>query len=405
MAVACPAPAPEDPLVQGLLSTVDCNVQSLVYGGYSSLFAPGSPFAAVLTALLTVFVAMIGYSLLLGRGRMRVGDVALTAVKLGAVLALTTQWSTYQAVVYAFLFDGPQQLAGAMLTRVQPDGSAAAGDVFGGLQRTFDLLTAFADGYAKAAPVTASPLMGGAGSGAMMLSASAAILLLSSLGVLLAAKVVLGLLLAVGPVFIALLLFDSTRGLFEGWLRAALAFAFAPLTATLLLGVALTMLEPSLVQLSELSAQRSYPLGPVYGVLTLVLVFTGVSAGMIVAGGMIAGGFRLPGRSGDGASAFERGQPARPAEVLVDQPRAARVAAATAALDRRESAVLARDAAGASGGGGGGEGDRRLFVAAVNDAPERGPRDRLAAAPDARIGQAPRRGARPRTARFGARRT
>jgi type IV secretion system protein VirB6 len=45
-------------------------------------------------------------------------------------------------------------------------------------------------------------------------------------------------------VFIALVLFDSTRGLFEGWLRAALAFA-SPARARLL-GIALVMLQPSL---------------------------------------------------------------------------------------------------------------------------------------------------------------
>ena len=74
-------------------------------------------------------------------------------------------------------------------------------------------------------------------------------MLFTTLGVVLAAKIVLGLLLALGPVFVAFLLFDSTRGVFEGWLRAALAFAFMPLFATLALVLQLTLLEPYLLAL------------------------------------------------------------------------------------------------------------------------------------------------------------
>ena len=65
-------------------------------------------------------------------------------------------------------------------------------------------------------------------------------MLFSTLGLVLTAKVVLALLLALGPVFAALLLFEQTRGMFDGWLRAAFAFAFIPLFTTLALMVQLT---------------------------------------------------------------------------------------------------------------------------------------------------------------------
>jgi type IV secretion system protein VirB6 len=400
MPEACPAPGPDDPLVSSLLTVVDCNVQALVYGGYSALFQPNSPFAAVLTSLMVILVALVGYQLLLGRGQLRVGDVALTAVKLGAVLALTTQWSTYQALVYDFLFNGPEQLANVITARVRPDGGALPAEVFPALQVAFDALTGHAAIYARQAPPGSSPLLGGAGFGALGLTVSASILLLSSLGVMLAAKIVTGVLLAVGPVFIAMLLFDTTRGLFEGWLRAALAFAFAPLATILLLAVGLAMLEPSLIQLEELRVAGRFELAPVYSILTLVLVFALVSAGLLIAGGVASAAFRLPQPRAAAAATEVSVSADRAGGELGAQPRAARVAAAVAAMDRRESVMLADGAGGLGGAAGAGGGDRRVNLPAGMG--ERGLRE-SGPAVEARLGQSPRRNARPRQARASAR--
>jgi type IV secretion system protein VirB6 len=340
-----------------LLGVVDCNVRELVRSGYLAIFQPSSPLAGLLTALLTIYIAIVGYRLLIGRAQLNVSDFALNAVKLGAVVALATQWDTYQTVVYGFLFQGPQQLAGTMLTSVQPDSSIVHGDVFDGLQTAFDDLNGFGAGYASHAPAAASPLLGGAGLGAFLLTSSASILLLSSLGVLLAAKIVLGLLLAVGPIFIALLLFESTRSVFEGWLRAGLAFAFAPLATTLLLGVALTMLEPSLLQMEDLQKQHIYTLGPAYSVVTLILVFAGVSAGALGAGAMIAAGYRLP-RLGAAPPARDGARVTPLTTTVVIQPQAARVAAAAAAMDRRDASFILSESR---------SGERRVTVSAPSD--------------------------------------
>lgn len=388
MAAACPVPKSDDPLVSSLLQVVDCNVRGLVETGYGALFAPGGGFGALLTALLTLFVAVFGYQLLLGRAQLRISDLALTLVKLGAVLALTTQWSTYQTLVYGFLFDGPKALAGVILNSAGPSASGQPIDVFARLQQVFDLLQFFAAEYAKQAPATASPLTGGPGFGAFALTASSGILLLSSLGVLLAAKLVLGLLLAIGPVFIALLLFDATRGLFEGWLRASLAFAFAPLAATLILGLALTLLYPSLQQLADLISRKQYPLGPVYGVFVLTLVLAGVSLGTLIAGSMIATGWSLPKARKSPATADGQNAAAQQGSSMLSQPRAARVAAAAAALERRDIQAMAGE----------GGGDRRSAMTTVVD---RGPQATPIA--ETRLGQSPRRNASPRRIRAGGR--
>jgi len=401
MAGACPALSPDDPLVRSLLGTVDCNVQDLVQTGYATLFQPSGVFVTAITALLTIYVALFGYRLMLGRTQLNVGDLALTAVKLGVVLALATQWGAYQAIVYRTLFFAPEQLADIMLHGLRAHGSVRDGNVFDGLQRAFTDLTAFSPAQPPGAPT--APISGGvlstllskAGFESMLMLISAVILLLSSLGVLLACKVVLGLLLAVGPIFIALLLFDSTRGLFEGWLRAAIGFALAPLAVTLLLGLALNLLEPSLQQIEVMRQVNSYTPGVAFGVMVLVVVFAGVSLGLVAAGAVIAGGFRLPqpGRSVEGAFAPS----AAPTIVDADQaspPRASRTAAAMAAQGRRDAAIFARAAVSpiiTSGA------DRRTPFAVGAVA-----RDVTAPILETRLGQS-RRSASPHLARRGAR--
>ena len=354
MPALCAAPQPDDGMVQGLLSSVDCNVQTMAEAGYNALAQPYSPMALALTAMLTLYIAFIGFRLLIGRTPLRVGDLTLSALKIGAVLVLATSWPTYQHLVFDTLFRGPEQLAAGMLDAVRPAGSALRGTAFAGLQAAYDELQLSAAFFTQHSLSVASPLQGGNAGAALALNASALMMLMTSLGVVLAAKIVLGLLLGLGPVFVAFLLFDATRGLFEGWLRAAIAFALAPLIAVLGLVVQLTLIEPHLSRLAEIRAGATLDVGPANAVFLLTLISTGVSVALAIAVGVIATGLRLPraiqATAGTGALAQSSTSnittlAERSAAQLQLEPRAASVAAAAAAMDRRESRLVVAEGA------------------------------------------------------------
>jgi len=396
---ACPAFSVNDPLVGSLLSVVDCNLQGLIQAGYGALFQPSGAFGALLTAALTIYVAVIGYQLLLGRAALNISDLAVSGVKLAAVAALATQWGVYERLVYHLLFFGPEQLAN-LISHSLWQGSGHEGDVFDGLQRAFTDLTAFSPatppgGAAATAsgPVAAgagqlSTLLSRAGFDSVLLLGSAVLLLLSTLGVLIACKIVLGILLAAGPIFIALMLFETTQGLFEGWLRAALGFAFAPLAVTLLLGFGLVLLEPSLRQIETMRSQAQYNPSVGFGVAVIVTALAAVSLGLVAAGGVIAGGFRLPRRARAGIS-----------PVLATTPAVALPQAAQSRADRMAGAILAQARRGAGSPltlagylePGVSVTERRFTLSPASPSPLR------AATLDARLGQQPRRSARPRT--------
>jgi type IV secretion system protein VirB6 len=84
-----------------------------------------------------------------------------------------------------------------------------------------------------------------------LLWAGGTMLLLGTVGVLATCKIALAVLLGLGPIFIVMALFKGTRGLFAGWLKAAVLMALAPLFAVL---AGTLMLELATPVLSSLMA-------------------------------------------------------------------------------------------------------------------------------------------------------
>jgi len=226
------------------------------------------------------------------------------------------------------------------------------GNPFDGLQIVYDQLQASAAFFVRISAAAASPFSGGAPFAAFSLNLASFMMLFTTLGVILAAKVVLGLLLALGPVFVGFLLFDSTRGVFEGWLRAALAFSFVPLFATLALVVHLTLIEPYLLALAQMRESGVPDLQAATSAFVLTFIASSVSLAGIVGIFIVALGFKLPRPATVAiAAGAERAVPS-PAQSLATPPplqtssaqplrtRVAAIGGAAAALDRRDARLF-----------------------------------------------------------------
>jgi type IV secretion system protein VirB6 len=226
------------------------------------------------------------------------------------------------------------------MSAIQPPGSGWHGNPFDGLQGAYDQMQAASNFFTRAPISGASPQAGGAGFAAMALNMSSFLTLFATLGLVLTAKIVLGLLLALGPLFVAFLLFDGTRGVFEGWLRAVLAFAFVPLFATLALVVQLTLLAPHLLALAKMMLTNQPDLPAATAILILTLVAVMVSLAGIVGLFVVAIGFKWP-QATRMADTMAPGVIAvtavsAPGAPPLFQPRIVSVSAAAAALDRRD---------------------------------------------------------------------
>ena len=280
--------APEgDGLAARLLADTDCQSFGLVERGYTALSQPGGPVAALLTGLLVLAVAFFGYRLLLGRGLLLV-DVVGLAIKIGVVLLLATSWEAWQAVAYDSFARAPVRIAAEMLTGLN------ATDPITGLQAALDGLENASIGYRTRAGI-ASPLVGGPAAAAMTLNVSGYFLTLSILGLLVVARILLALLLAITPLIAGFILFDATRGMATRWLVAMFTTAIVPMFVLVLAAVELSILNPMITRLlSEQAAERfeNEAVTPI-GLVTIIFALSMLAA--VWAGSKIASGIRLPG--------------------------------------------------------------------------------------------------------------
>ncbi len=350
----CSAPPSTAGFLEGFLAYVDCQAQSLGASGYEAVAAPGSGLSLLVTGFLTLFVAFLGYRMLFGQApSLREGVLAL--VKIGIVLALATSWGVYRTLVYDVALRGPAEAAAAI---GQPAGLPGAGtglvERLGNSDRNFVRLAALGEGQTAAAPgrppVNASgqPVAPPSAFDGFAMGGARILYLTGAIGGLAAMRLVAGFLLAIGPFFIALLLFDGTRGLFVGWIRALAATALGALGIALALGIELVLIEMKLAELITLREASVPTPGAAIELFVMTLIFTLVMLAMIYASAKVALGFRLPdgwrtlpARLGPALGEREprlAGVPQqRGAAPTVDRSRAAQVADAVAGSQRRES--------------------------------------------------------------------
>jgi type IV secretion system protein VirB6 len=362
----CPAAAADAGLARDILTSVDCHVQIYALAGYAALTGPHSPLPAALTAMMTIYVALIGWRLLFGAEGARLSETPLIAVKLGMILTLTLSWSAFQTLVFDFDQGAPLQIARVISAPMALGEPGRAGDPVAGIQAAYDELTADAAELSRKAVQAGSgaPAPGQGGStapgaqaqadAAAALGRAAGALLASTVGVLAVAIIATGVLTAVGPVFIALFLFDVTRGLFVGWLRALAAAMLAPLVCWVTTSLLLVTLGPRIDTLAQQRAAHAIDLTTAASAATLVMIFAAAQGLLVLAGLLIAGGFRL--RQGRLSTLYQPAdqvtvQDARTRIALSTRAQAsAREAAQPGARPGGEALVMGRAAAAAPAG-------------------------------------------------------
>lgn len=269
--MACPQVSSGVAFLSSTLAYVDCQAQSIGAFGFQALSAPNSIGAAVLEGLLTLFVALFGYRLLLGfpvHGR----DVVGAVLKIAVVLTLATSWIAYRTLAYDTVLYGPAEIAGAITGLSDLSSRDALADRLENVDTGILALTAAGTGRSKldedktsgpgatrsdpGQPEGAAAFGSIAVDDAFAMGASRVAYLAGALAPLIALRLAAGVLTALAPLVAGLLLFEGVQGVFFGWVRALAAVALGSLAMIISLSVELTLLEPWLTDVIVRRAAR-----------------------------------------------------------------------------------------------------------------------------------------------------
>lgn len=376
----CAAFDPHGPYIIEMVRFVDCQALALGQDGWAAL-GPSSTWGLALSGLMTVLLALVGYRLLLG-GHARLGDGVSIAVRLGIVLALSTQWGAWQTMVRDVAIGGPQELASAILGPSGLGGERVDGLVECAQQVSdaLNVLATAAPGNQGAAPNEATPTQtrspgartgasdqaladAARGSGVSAsglglspetrkgLASSGRLFTLTALGGLLSMRLAVALLLALGPVFVAFLLFETTRGLFASWACGLAGVAMGVVVVAAVLAFELAVLVPEVVdvraqlqaeQLADASAGHIWQTTAVFAVMMMVALVMVVRAasGLKLPAVLMLSAVRgsVPGAVRDSTRSDQPGRAMAPNPATVGAGHAQRVVDAAMAMERRDAA-------------------------------------------------------------------
>lgn len=368
--MSCPGIVDLD-FLASVLRFADCQAQTIGMQGYQALAASGSPVGILLTGLLTILIAFFGYRMLLGHvpdGR----EGVLAVVKIGLVLALATSWAAYRVVIYDVALRGPAEIVGAIGDATGlPGASGGLVSRLGEVDRAMVELgrIGITGGVSMVVEPEADPEPDASAEpgneqappqpqyqysyeprtifDSSSLGSARLVFLTATIAAYASVRLVAGLLLAIGPLFIAFLLFEGTRSLFEGWLRALVAAAVGAFAVTMTLSIELALLEP---WIADLLSRRYVGLptsASATELLVVALAFALILIGALGMAARLALAFRLPfARAGQtaerGAEGISGASSAsltgnQRADVGGEQSRAAAVAEAVSIAQRREA--------------------------------------------------------------------
>lgn len=347
--MACPSFAPGDAFLSGMFRAVDCHAQTIGAAGYQALASPTSSISLLTTGVLTIFVALFGYRMLVGQAP-ELRDIVMAMVKIGFVLMLATSWPVYRVLIYDVTMRAPAELAAEVGRPAALPGTR--GGLAGRLQLIDDQIIEFSRlGAANLSSITqnpnqsAEPLRWDPVKDRETILTARSAFLASSVAAFGAVRLVAGFLLALGPLFVMFLLFEGTIGLFVGWIRALVWTALGSLATTIGFGVQLALVGPWLDQLLILRRSGAPAYQAPVELFVISVVFALLSIALLYAAAQVSRGFRIPDRlraamANSIHNRFTRQadarSPAAAESVPAERNRAAAIADAIAATQRRE---------------------------------------------------------------------
>lgn len=244
----------QQPLAEPLFTAID-TTSIAFYQAASGLIAGSvqGPFRT----FVVIYLIVLGIAHWRGLISEPIGDAVMRILKIGLITIIVFKGTVYASALSTWIYQTPQQLldvvAPAVTSRIP--GTATPGNAMDAVLKTT------ADAYdifmvaSMSQPWNAFATVLYLELSALLLWLMVLLAMVVALAVMLLAKLLLSILLALGPLFVAFLLFDTTRPMFSAWLGQCLTqiftFVIAGITVLIMTFVAMANLEASLAMTND----------------------------------------------------------------------------------------------------------------------------------------------------------
>ncbi|MBB6219646.1 type IV secretion system protein [Rhizobium leguminosarum] len=237
-----------------------------------------------LTAALTLYVVLYGYLVLRGSVQEPILEFAFRAMKLAIIVMLVRNAGDYQTYVTNIFFDTlPREISQALNSGTAPSAS------------TFDSLL---DKGQKCAHEIWSrgswPVDIVTGMGGMMVIGASFVVAAIGYIVSLYARLALAIVLAIGPIFIALAMFQSTRRFTESWIGQLVNFVILQVLVVAIGSLLITCIDTTFTAIESYSDVLMRPTALCAICLAALYVFyqlPGIAAALAAGGASLTYGY------------------------------------------------------------------------------------------------------------------
>lgn len=268
----------------GTLNTVDSVIANFVNNAYNHFIQAN---AGMITLLFTVYVMLLGYRFLHHDHHFTMSQIMRHMIVMLIVYGMVMDWNLYNTFIYNIFTNEPGNIAKILV------------DSTGQAQTGMTSVTQALDTLYKSVVDASVGLFGQMG-----LSASAVafffygilvfiigtVLCVFALLLFIYAKMMMAVALALGPIFILFVLWDSTRDLFSAWLRKLITLSLIPIVTSAVLVLMLSVVNVTLPTINQpVENMQFYGIAPFLGLsLATTLILSQVFRICSALGGGIA---------------------------------------------------------------------------------------------------------------------
>jgi type IV secretion system protein VirB6 len=241
------------------LNTVDAVIGNFVSLAYEHFIQAN---AEVITLLFTFYIMLLGYRFLNHDHHFNMSHIMRHLMVMLIVYGMVMSWHLYNLFVYNIFTVEPGNIAKIL---VNATGTAQAGtSISQAMDAMYQAIIDATMGLFGQASLSGAGIAFVIYGGLVFVIGNVVCVL--ALLLFIYAKMMMAVVLAIGPIFILFFLWDSTKGMFGAWLRQLITLALIPIVTSAILVLMLSVIHVTLPSISQpAESMQFYGLAPFLG--------------------------------------------------------------------------------------------------------------------------------------------